>query len=110
MGLVVNGMKSIFTDDLNTCCVTGQKGHVERHHVFGASNRTRSTFYGFIAPLLAPIHPNGAFGDDKESKRLIGMTTKELDIKLKQRCQEFYENELHKSREEFIQEFGKNYL
>lgn len=97
--------------DMNKCYVTGiSSGILERHHVFGAANRTRSTFYGFIVPLLAQIHPNGARRSDKECLRLAGMTTKEVDIKLKQRCQEFYENELHKSREEFIQEFGKNYL
>lgn len=97
--------------DMNKCYVTGiRSGIIERHHVFGASNRTRSTFYGFVVPLIASIHPNGARRSDKECKRLTGITTQELDIKLKQRCQEHYENELGRSREEFIQEFGKNYL
>lgn len=103
-------MRSIFTDDLRTCYITGQRGHTEVHHIFGASNRTRSTFYGFVVPLLAPIHVNGARADNKECKKLTGMTLKELDLKLKQSCQQYYENELGKSREEFVREFGKNYL
>ena len=103
-------MRSIFTDDLNTCYVTGQSGHIERHHIFGASNRTRSTFYGFVVPLLAQIHPNGSQRSDKECRRLTGMTIKQLDTRLKQECQKYYENELGKSREDWIREFGKNYL
>lgn len=103
-------MRSIFTDDFRTCYITGQRGHVEVHHIFPASNRTRSTFYGYVVPLLAPIHPNGAQRSDKECKKLTGMTIKQLDTSLKQACQMHFENELGKSREEFIQEFGKNYL
>ena len=103
-------MKSIFTDDLNTCCITGQRGWIERHHVFGGANRTRSTFYNFIAPLLAPIHVNGSQANDKKCKELTGMSLKELDLYLKQYCQRYYENELKKTREQWIEEFGKSYL
>ena len=97
--------------DMNKCYVTGISfGIIERHHVFGAANRTRSTFYGFVVPLVAAIHPNGARRDEKTCKKLTGMTVKQLDLKLKQDCQTWYENELGKSREEFIEEFGRNYL
>lgn len=103
-------MRSIFTDDLRRCYITGRSGHIECHHCIGQAYRTRSTFYGFVVPLLAEIHPNGARASDKECKKLTGMTLKELDTKLKQSCQMYYENELGKSREDFIKEFGKNYL
>ena len=97
--------------DMNTCYVTGiSSGIIERHHVFCGAYRTRSTFYGFVLPLTASIHPNGSRRSDKDCKRLTGMTIKQLDTKLKQKCQEYYENELGKSREEFISEFGQNYL
>ena len=96
--------------DMNVCYVTGRSGHIERHHIIGQAYRTRSTFYGFVVPLLAEIHPNGARASDKECKKLTGMTLKELDLKLRQSCQKFYEEELGKSREDFIKEFGKNYL
>lgn len=105
-------LKSIFTSDFDKCAVThiyrGAR-RIEVHHVFGASNRKRSTEYGYVVPLVAEIHPNGASRSDAECKRLTGMTTKELDTALKQRCQEHYEKH-HGTREDFIAEFGRNYL
>ena len=99
---------------MDRCYITGIRegsGHrIERHHVFGAANRTRSTFYGFVVPLVAEIHPNGAAASDKECQALTGMSLKELDLKLKQECQEYYEKVLKKSREQFIEEFGRNCL
>lgn len=103
-------MRSIFTDNLRVCAVTGRSGHIEVHHIFGAANRTRSTFYGFVIPLLAEIHPNGARRDDKACKELTGKTIKELDTELKQACQRHYEEALGKSREEWRKEFGRSYL
>lgn len=103
-------MISIFTDDFRTCYVTGRSGHVEVHHVFGQAYRTKSTFYGFVVPLLAEIHPNGAFKSDKDCKKLIGKSLKELDLSLRQYCQRYYEEELGKTREEWLKEFDKNYL
>ena len=96
--------------DMNVCYITGRSGMIERHHVFGAANRTRSTFYGFVVPLLAEIHPNGARRDDKACNKLTGMSVKKIDTELKKQCQRFYENEIGKSREEWIKEFGRNYL
>lgn len=106
-------MRSIFTSDMNKCAVTNiYRGsrRIEIHHVFGSANRSRSTEYGFVVPLVDVIHPNGAAADEKECKRLTGMTLKELDTNLKKRCQEYYENRLGKAREQFIAEFGRNYL
>ena len=97
--------------DMNRCYITGiRSGIIERHHVFGGARRTRSTFYGFVVPLTAAIHPNGARRDDKACQDLTGMTIKELDLQLKQECQRYYENTLGRSREQFIEEFGKSYL
>lgn len=81
------------------------------HHVFGGTaNRKRSTEYGFVIPLIADIHPNGSSASNKECEKFTGMTLRELDLHLKQTCQRYYENTLRKSREQFIQEFGRNYL
>lgn len=102
-----------FNENINmsACYITGMtKGIIERHHVFGAANRTRSTFYGFVVPLLAEIHPNGAGRSDKACQSLTGASTKDIDRRLRQECQKFYEEELGKTREQFIEEFGKNYL
>lgn len=80
------------------------------HHVFGASNRKRSTEYGFVVPLVAEIHPNGARADEGECFRLTGMSLRQLDQELKRACQEYYERRLGKSRQQFVDEFGRNYL
>ena len=90
---------SIFTDDMDHCMFTGSPD-IERHHVYGASNRKRSEKYGFIAPLRRDLHPNGV---------QAGKDAKTLDLELKQRCQRYYE-EHYGSREDFIREFGRNYL
>ena len=93
-------LKSIFTDDMEHCMFTGSNV-VERHHVFGSFNRERSEKYGFIAPLRPDLHPNGVHANPDLSTR--------VDIALKQTCQKWYEENVG-TREEFIAEFGRNYL
>lgn len=95
----MNKLWSVFTDDMDSCIYTGST-MVERHHIFGASNRKRSEKYGFVVPLRYDLHPNGASAS--QAGRL-------LDIKLKQLAQTYYE-EHYGTREDFIKEFGKNYL
>lgn len=90
---------SIFTDDMDHCMFNGTSG-VERHHCFGGFNRSKCENYGYIAPLSPKFHPNGASA---------GEYVQEIDIYLKQQCQKDYE-EKHGTREEFIKEFGRNYL
>ena len=95
----MNKLWSVFTDDMDSCIYTGSP-LVERHHIFGASNRKRSEKYGFVVPLRYDLHPNGASASQAGSL---------LDIKLKQKAQEYYEQH-YGTREDFIKEFGKNYL
>lgn len=90
---------SVFTEDLDRCMFTGT-APVERHHIFGASNRKRSEKYGFVVPLRPDLHPNGVFA---------GKEVKEVDIRLKTMAQEYYESH-YGTREEFIKEFGRSYL
>ena len=107
-------LKSIFTSDFNKCAVThiyrGAR-RIEVHHVYGgaSSRRKRSAEYAYVIPLVAEIHPNGSAASDKECKRLTGLTLKELDLKLKQTCQEDFEKR-HGTRESFIELFGRSYL
>lgn len=76
---------------------------VERHHVFGGSNRKKSEKYGFVVPIRYDLHPNGAaFSHGSEKKAMI-------DQYLKSKCQEWYEENIG-SREDFIREFGKSIL
>ncbi len=90
---------SVFTDDMDHCIFT-DNAPVERHHIFGGANRKRSEKYGFVVPLRPDLHPNGVQAC-KDAKM--------IDDKLKKMAQTYYE-EHHGSREEFIKEFGKNYL
>lgn len=96
-------MNSIFTDDLDTCIISGYKGFmVERHHVFAGARKKACEKYGFIAPLRWDLHPNGAHATwNKE--------TKEIDLFLKKECQKHYEENIG-TRDDFIKEFGKSYL
>ena len=90
---------SVFTDDMDHCMFTGN-APVERHHIFGGANKKKSEMYGFIAPLRPDLHPNGVFA---------GKDAKEIDTKLKQMAQEYFEEHIG-SREMFMTEFGRNYL
>ena len=90
---------SVFADDLDHCMFTGSP-MVERHHIFGASNRKRSEKYGFIAPLRPDLHPNGASA---------GKETKEVDTYLKEMAQRYYEDH-YGTRDDFRREFGKSYI
>lgn len=94
-------LKSIFTDDMDTCIFTGSIV-VERHHVFGGSNRKKSEKYGFVVPLRPDLHPNGVYFRRSEE-------TLKIDGYLKSKCQEWYEENIG-TRTDFIKEFGKSYL
>lgn len=75
-------LKSIFTTNMNRCIITSAMTSIERHHIFGGTDRKRSEKYGFIVPLHCSVHPNGAFRTDKNWL--------ELDHWLKRMCQEYY--------------------
>lgn len=90
---------SILTDDMDHCIYTGTN-RIERHHIFGGPNKSRSEKYGFIAPLALALHPNGVHA---------GQSAKIVDVALKQKCQKYFE-EHYGTREEFIKEFGRSYL
>ena len=96
-------LHSVFTDDMNTCIITGRTDHVERHHILGSFNRKRSEAYGYVVPIHATLHPNGAYCSLDREERTA------MDLKLKQMAQRHYE-EHHGSREDFMREFGRNYL
>lgn len=92
-------LKSVFTDNMDECIFTGLIT-VERHHIFGGSNRKKSEKYGFVVPLRPDLHPNGVYA---------GQYANVIDLRLKKMAQKYYE-ENYGTREYFIQEFGRNYL
>ena len=86
---------SVFTDDMDHCYFTGT-APVERHHIWGGSNRKNSEKYGFVIPLRPDLHPNGAHAA-------------EIDLKLKQMAQKYFEEHCG-TREDFRRIFGKSVL
>lgn len=90
---------SAFTDDMDSCFFTG-KNVVERHHIFGGSNRKNSEKYGYVLPLSPEKHPNGVFA---------GKDAHEIDLQIKMMAQEHFE-ENHGTREDFRRIFGRSWL
>ena len=100
---------SIFTDNMRKCIFSKYEDpidtpypRIERHHVFGGAYKLKSEKYGYIAPLLKEYHPNGSECANNDD-------WKATDLWLKQICQKDYESK-HGTREDFIEEFGRNYL
>lgn len=102
---------SALTEDMGTCyfakhcqhtgkfyCNKKQCWDIEVHHVFNAYNRKRSEKYGYVVPLAREIH----YGHSSPR-------WEEIDTILKQTAQKHFETYIG-TREQFIKEFGRNYL
>ena len=101
-------LRSVLTDDMDTCYLTGYAGKVERHHIFGGALRDKSEFYGFVVPLAPFIHPNGASFDAYKCWQTTKLTRREVDLQLKQAAQTYYEMNIG-NREKWLLEFGRSY-
>ena len=76
--------------------------NLEYHHVFyGTANRRLSDMDG-LTVWLCFDHHRGIFGVHNDNK--------ELDNKLKRVAQRVYMREAKKSKDEFRERYGKNYL
>ena len=93
-------LTSVFTDDMDKCIFTGSP-YVERHHIYGAANKSLSEKYGFVVPLRYDLHPNGARANPKYREQ--------IDKYLKRMAQQYFE-EHYGDRDDFIKTFGKSYL
>lgn len=92
-------MKSVFSNE-PYCFICGMPTNV-MHHIFeGTGRRQRSEKRGFKIPICG-YHHN--LSDDGVH------FNKPLDLRLKQMAQKYYEENIG-SREDFINEFSKNYL
>ena len=95
-------LKSVLTDDLEHCYITGSS-IVAIHHVFpGKGRRKLCGDYGFIVPLEPGLH--NMSGASVHSNPNTG-----LDLQLKQDCQKYFEEHCG-SRKKFIEVFGQSYL
>lgn len=91
--------KSVLTDDLRHCIITGSP-RVHIHHVFGGSNRKLSEEDGFIIPLKPELHNLSDFGIH---------FNREMDLNYKRLCQNYFEQNIG-TREQFISRYGKSWL
>lgn len=81
------------------CELCGRYTKIERHHVFGASNRKKSEKYGLVANLCHWCHNEPPSGIHHNWAN---------NLRLKQKYQRQFEK-TH-SHAVFMKEFGKNYL
>lgn len=92
---------SIFTDDLDTCYITGDSkaagADIHVHHIFGAARKAASEKYGFTVPLRADWHDLASYSIHQD---------RELDLQYKRACEEYWLANIG-TKEEFINEFGK---
>ena len=90
-------LKSVFTNDLYTCIISGTKNNIHVHHIFEAANKANSEKYGFLIPLSAHWH-------DMSNEAIH--FNRELDLKWKRKCQDYW-LENYGTKEEFIKIFRK---
>lgn len=90
--------RSIFTEDLKTCYISGRKDNVEIHHIFSGPRKHFSEKYGFILPLTSDWHTLAPYSIHHDRK---------LELEYKIKCQEYWLQTLNKTREEWISECGK---
>lgn len=87
---------------MRRCFLCGRYGNdIERHHVFGGPFRKKSEKYGLVVDLCHNCHnepPNGVHHNRKNA------------LILKQRAQRRVMLEQSWNTEDFIREFGRNYL
>ena len=92
---------SVFTDDLNTCLITGDSKEagaaIEIHHIFGAANKANSEKYGFIMPVRNDWHKLESYSLHQDI---------ELKNYWKRKCQTYWLENIG-TKEEFIKVFGK---
>lgn len=89
----------IAKDEICYFCHNTKNLHL--HHIFfGTANRKKSEKYGMTCYLCACHHNLG---------QKCVHNNKEMDMILKQTAQRYFEENIG-TREDFMREFGKNYL
>lgn len=90
---------------MRSCWLCGRNGSgdpLDRHHVFGAANRDKSEKYGLVVDLChSSCHLFGEYAVHRnaETRRMLQQQTQ---------IRAMFENNW--TTEDFIREFGKNYL
>lgn len=92
--------RSVFTDDLDTCIITGvskKYADIHVHHIFGAANKASSEKYGFIIPLRADWHDLECYSIHQD---------RNLELYWRRKCQQYWLDN-YGTQEEFIEIFGR---
>ncbi len=88
-------------DRKGVCFICGRWTQTERHHIFGASNRKKADKDGLTVYLCHDCHnepPNGVHFN------------REKDLRLKRIGEKTWCKYYGKTIEDFIKEYGRNYL
>lgn len=86
---------------MRECYLCGSTNWLERHHVFGASNRDNSEKYGLVADLCHFCHnepPNGIHHNRAN------------ELRLKRIFEQKFLDDYNATIKDFIAIFGRNYL
>ena len=94
-------MKSILETGERRCHICGAASHLEKHHIYGGPLRSKSERYGLTVTLCHCCHNEPPFGVHHNRPTML-----ELKRRAQQRAMEHY----GWSTEDFIREFGRNYL
>lgn len=92
-------MKSLLSDE-KVCLICGQYSQLERHHVYGASNRNKSEEDGAWC-YLCKFHHTGS----RHSVHMDGEMARELKKYTQKKWMEKYGTE-----EDFRKRYGRSYL
>ena len=92
--------KSLISNE-KVCCVCGTIFNLHKHHIYGGANRSKSEKYGCWCYLCATHHNMSDQGVH---------FNRDTDLKLKQYCEEQWLKKYDKTTDDFIREFGRNYL
>lgn len=94
-------MKSILQNK-KECYITKSTHNLHKHHIFGGTaNRKLSEQDGLWLWLRSDWHNLSDYGVH---------FNKQLDLKLKKMAQKKWQEYYNKTKEDFIKEYGKNYL
>lgn len=99
--ILAKRLKSVFTEDMEHCYLTGAT-YPHIHHIFYGSRRKLSERYVFVIPLAPYLHEFGK-GSVHENPNCG------LDLELKQMAQRYFEKNIG-SREKFRSIFGKSWI
>ena len=93
--------KSIFTDHMDVCYITGDTKNVDPHHIFGGADKASSELFHFMLPLRRDWHTLADYSIHKD---------RQFALKMKLKCQKYWIETLHKTLEEWLMYFRKWYV